>query len=245
MAAVGCCASAPQGREEERGFQALGSASLLFFSFSSSALELLSPGKSAFSFVLNLPTQLPASPLTLGSTAHSSHHLLSGSRDMGSGQLEPEGSCRKRRRKRKHRSTDRSPCAVADEVSSPPKKERIVSPEGLEDKDSRPLRKESISSQKDFIDKDSRPSKKKIVSSGDFMSVMGKEVADKGPSHGLVCQDMKSGPKQCVPEPSIELDREPTFLLKKKKKKKKKNRNKDRPLKKTEECSSGMLSSDR
>ncbi|XP_032932894.1 ubiquitin carboxyl-terminal hydrolase 36 isoform X2 [Catharus ustulatus] len=164
------------------------------------------------------------------------------SRDTGSGQLEPEGSCRKRRRKRKHRSTDRSPCAVADEVSSPPKKERIVSPEGLEDKDSRPLRKENIGSQKDFIDKDSRPSKKKIVSSGDFMSVMGKEVADQGPSHGLVCQDMKSEPKQHVPEPSIELGMEPTFLLKRKRKKKK-NRNKDRPLNKTEECSSGMLSS--
>ncbi|KAL2297865.1 hypothetical protein Nmel_016430 [Mimus melanotis] len=169
------------------------------------------------------------------------------SRDTGSGQLEPERSCRKRRRKRKHRSTDRSPCAVAvkdmDEVSSPPKKERIVSPEGFKDKDSRPPKKESTGSQKDSIDKDSRPPKKKIVSPGDFMSVIGKEVADKGPSHGPVCQDMESGPKQHVPEPSIDLAMEPTFSLKRKKKRKK-NRNKDRPLKKTEECSSGMLSSD-
>uniref|UniRef100_U3KCK7 Ubiquitin carboxyl-terminal hydrolase n=2 Tax=Ficedula albicollis TaxID=59894 RepID=U3KCK7_FICAL len=173
--------------------------------------------------------------------------LGTSSRETGSGQLEPEGSFRKKRRKRKHRSTDRSPCAVAgkdrDEVASPPKKERIVSPEGFKDKDSRPHKKESIGSQKDFIDKDSRPPRKKIVSPGDFMSVMGKEVADKGPSHGPDCQDMKSGPKQHVPEPSIDPDMEPTFPLRRKKKKKK-NRNKDRPLEKTEECSSGMLSSD-
>ncbi|XP_056361629.1 ubiquitin carboxyl-terminal hydrolase 36 isoform X2 [Oenanthe melanoleuca] len=170
------------------------------------------------------------------------------SRETGSGQLEPEGSFRKKRRKRKHRSTDRSPCAGAvkdmDEVSSPPKKERIVSPEGFKDKDSRPHKKESIGSQKDLIDKDSKPPKKKIISPGDFISVMGKEVADKGPSHGPVCQDMKSGPKQHVPEPSIDLGMEPTFPLRRKKKKKKKNKNKDRPLEKTEECSSGMLSSD-
>ncbi|XP_031984834.1 ubiquitin carboxyl-terminal hydrolase 36 isoform X2 [Corvus moneduloides] len=169
------------------------------------------------------------------------------SRDTGSGQVEPEGSFRKKRRKRKHRSTDRSPCAVAvkdmDEVSSPPKKERIVSPEGFKDKDSRPPKKESIGSQKDFIDKDSRSPRKKIVSPGDLMSFMGKEVADKGLSHGPVCQDMKSGPKQHTPELSIDLGMEPTFPLKRKKKKKK-NRSKDRPLKKTEECSSGMLSSD-
>lgn len=113
-----------------------------------------------------------------------------------------------------------------DEVSSPPKKERIVSPEGFKDKDSRPPRKESFGSQKDFL------------------SVTGKEVEDKGLSHGLICQDVKSGPKQQLPEPSIDLGAEPTFPLKRKKKKKK-NRNKDRPLKKTEECSSGMLSSDR
>lgn len=146
------------------------------------------------------------------------------------GQVEPEGSFKKKRRKRKHRSTDRSPCAVAvkdmDEVSSPPKKERIVSPEGFKDKDSRPPKKESIGSQKDFL------------------PVMGKEVEDKGLSHGLVCQDMKSGPKQHVPKPSIDPGTEPTFPLKRKKKKKK-NRSKDRPLKNTEECSSGMLSSDR
>lgn len=201
----------------------------LSFSLSSSALELRNPEKSAFSFVLNLPAQLPASLLTRGSTAHTSHHLLSGSRDTGSDQVEPEGSFKKKRRKRKHRSIDRSPCAVAvkdrDEVSSPPKKERIGSPEGFKDKDSRPPRKESIGSQKDL------------------MSFMGKEVADKGLSHGPVCQDMKSGPKQHVPEPGIDLGMEPTFLLKRKKKKK--NRSKDRPLKKTEECSSGMLSLDR
>lgn len=130
-----------------------------------------------------------------------------------------------------------------DEVSSPPKKERILSPEGCKDKDSGPPKKESIVSQ-DFIDKDSRPAEKKIVSPGDFMSVVGKDVADKGLSHGPVCQDRKSGPKQHMPEPSINLGMEPTFPLKRKKKKKK-NRSKDRPLKKTEECSSGMLSSDR
>ncbi|XP_063266029.1 ubiquitin carboxyl-terminal hydrolase 36 isoform X1 [Prinia subflava] len=151
------------------------------------------------------------------------------SRETGSGQVEPEGSFKKKRRKRKHRSTDRSPCAVAvkdmDEVSSPPKKERIVSAEGFKDKDSRPPMTESIGSQKDFL------------------SVMGKEVEDKGPSHGLVCQDMKSGPKQRIPETSISLGMEPTFPVKRRKKKKK-NRSKDWPLKKTEECSSGMLSSD-
>ncbi|XP_066056320.1 ubiquitin carboxyl-terminal hydrolase 36 isoform X2 [Chamaea fasciata] len=151
------------------------------------------------------------------------------SREMGSGQGEPEGSFKKKRRKRRHRSTDRSPYSVAvkdmDEVSSPPKKERIVSPEGFKDKDSRPPKKESIGSQKDFL------------------SATGREVEDKGLSHGLVCQDTKSGPKQHVPDPSIDLGTEPTFPLKKKKKKKK-NRSKDRPLKKTEECNSGMLSSD-
>ncbi|XP_058708588.1 ubiquitin carboxyl-terminal hydrolase 36 isoform X2 [Poecile atricapillus] len=169
------------------------------------------------------------------------------SRETGSGQVEPEGSFKKKRRKRKHRSTDRSPCAVAvkdmDEVSSPPKKERIVSPEGFKDKDSKPPIKESTGSQKDLIDKDSKPPRKKILSQGDFMSVVGKEVADNGLSHGLVCQDMKSGPKQHVPEPHIDLGMEPTFPLKRKKKKKK-NRSKDKPLKKTEECSSGTLSSD-
>ncbi|XP_039572053.1 ubiquitin carboxyl-terminal hydrolase 36 isoform X3 [Passer montanus] len=170
----------------------------------------------------------------------------SSSRDAGSGQEEPEGSFKKKRRKRKHRSTDRSPGAVAvkdvGEVSSPPKKERIVSPESFKDKDSRLPKKEGIAPQKDFIDKDSRPLKKKIASPGDFVSVMGKEVAHKGLSHGLVCQDMKSGPKQHVPEPSIGLGMEPASPLKRKKKKKK-NRSKDRPLK-IEECSSGMLSSD-
>ncbi|XP_059720521.1 ubiquitin carboxyl-terminal hydrolase 36 isoform X2 [Haemorhous mexicanus] len=168
------------------------------------------------------------------------------SRETGSGQEEPEGSFKKKRRKRKHRSTDWSSCAVAvkdkDEVSSPPKKERVVSAEDFKNKDSR-LPKESIASQKDFTDKDSRPPKKKIVSPGDLVSVMGKEVAHKGLSHGLVCQDMKSGPKQHVPEPSMGLGMEPASPLKRKKKKKK-NRSKDRPLKKTEECSSGMLSSD-
>ncbi|XP_050837303.1 ubiquitin carboxyl-terminal hydrolase 36 isoform X1 [Serinus canaria] len=166
------------------------------------------------------------------------------SRETGSGQQEPEGSFKKKRRKRKHRSTDWSSCAVAvkdkDEVSSPPKKERVVSAEDFKDKDSRLPKKESIASQKDFTDKDSRPPKKKIVSP---VSVMGKEVAHKGLSHGLVCQDMKSGPKQHVPEPSMGLGMEPASPLKRKKKKKK-NRSKDRPLKKTEECSSGMLSSD-
>ncbi|XP_064251517.1 ubiquitin carboxyl-terminal hydrolase 36 isoform X1 [Passer domesticus] len=215
-------------------------------SLSSSALDLPNPEKPAFSFVLNLPAQHPASLLTHGSTAHTSHHLLSGSRDAGSGQEEPEGSFKKKRRKRKHRSTDRSPGAVAvkdvGEVSSPPKKERIVSPESFKDKDSRLPKKEGIAPQKDFIDKDSRPLKKKIASPGDFVSVMGKEVAHKGLSHGLVCQDMKSGPKQHVPEPSIGLGMEPASPLKRKKKKKK-NRSKDRPLK-IEECSSGMLSSD-
>ncbi|XP_038012918.1 ubiquitin carboxyl-terminal hydrolase 36 isoform X2 [Motacilla alba alba] len=160
-------------------------------------------------------------------------------------QEEPEGSFKKKRRKRKHRSTDRSPCAVAvkdvDEVSSPPKKERIVAPEGFED--SRLPKKEGIASQKDFIDKDSRPPKKKIVSPGDFVSVMEKEVAHKGLSHGQVCQDMESGQKQHGPEPSIGLGMEPALPLKRKKKKKK-NRSKDRPLKQTEECSSGVLSSD-
>ncbi|KAM4890511.1 ubiquitin carboxyl-terminal hydrolase 36 [Sylvia borin] len=150
------------------------------------------------------------------------------SREMGSGQGEPEGSFKKKRRKRKYRSTDRSPYAVSvkdmDEVSSPPKKERIVSPEGFKDKDSRPPKKESIGSQKD-------------------LSATGKEVEDRGLSHGLLCQDVKSGPKQHVPEPSTDLGMEPTFPLKRKKKKKK-NRNKDRLLKKTEECSSEMLSSD-
>lgn len=111
-----------------------------------------------------------------------------------------------------------------DEVSSPPKKERIVSPEGFKDKDSRPPKKESTGFQKDS-------------------SVMGKEVEDKGLSHGLVCQDMRSGPKQHVPEPSIDRGMESALLLTRKKKKKK-NRSKDRPLKKTEECSSGMLSLD-
>ncbi|CAN8194067.1 unnamed protein product [Coccothraustes coccothraustes] len=216
-------------------------------SLSSSALDIANPEKSAFSFVLNLPAQHPASLLTRGCAAHTSHHLLSGSRETGSGQEEPEGSFRKKRRKRKHRSTDRSSCAVAvkdeDEVSSPPKKERVVSPEDFKDKDSRLPKKESSASQKDLTDKDSRPPKKKIVSPGDFVSVMGKEVAHKGLSHGLVCQDMKSGPKQHVPEPSMGLGLEPASPLKRKKKKKK-NRSKDRTLKKTEECSSGMLSSD-
>uniref|UniRef100_A0A8C3MFE3 ubiquitinyl hydrolase 1 n=1 Tax=Geospiza parvula TaxID=87175 RepID=A0A8C3MFE3_GEOPR len=171
---------------------------------------------------------------------------LGKSREAGSGQEEPEGSFKKRRRKRKHRSTDRSPCAVAvkevDEVSSPPKKERIVSPECCKDKDSR-LPKEGIASQKDFTDKDSRPLKKKMVSPGDFVSVLGKEGAHRGLSHGLACQDMKSGPKQHVPELSTGLGVEPASPLKRKKKKKK-NRSKDGPLKKTEECSSGVLSSD-
>ncbi|XP_068066065.1 ubiquitin carboxyl-terminal hydrolase 36 [Anomalospiza imberbis] len=215
-------------------------------SLSSSALELPNPEKSAFSFVLNLPAQHPASLLTHGSTAHTSHHLLCGSRETGSGPEEPEGAFKKKRRKRKHRSADRSPCAVAvkdvDEVSSPPKKERVISPEGFKDKDSRLPKRESTGSQKDFTDKDSRPPKKKIASPGDFVSVVGKEVADEGLGHGLVCQDMKSGPKQHVPEPSIGLGMEPTLPLKRKKKKKK-NRSKDRPLK-TEECSSGILSSD-
>nr|XP_030142933.3 ubiquitin carboxyl-terminal hydrolase 36 isoform X5 [Taeniopygia guttata] len=215
-------------------------------SLSSSALELPSPEKSAFSFVLNLPAQHPASLLTHGSTAHTSHHLLCSSRETGSGQEEPEGSFKKKRRKRKHRSADRNPCAVAvkgmDEVSSPPKKERVISPEVFKDKDSRLPKKESTDSQKDFIDEDTRPPKKKVASPGDFVSVMGKEVASEGLSHDLVCQDMKSGPKQHVPEPSTGLGMEPTSPLKRKKKKK--NRSKDRLLKKTEECSSGMLPSD-
>ncbi|RLV92085.1 hypothetical protein DV515_00013936 [Chloebia gouldiae] len=216
-------------------------------SLSSSALELPNPEKSAFSFVLNLPAQHPASLLTHGSTAHTSHHLLCSSRETGSGQEEPEGSFKKKRRKRKHHSADRSRCAVAvkdmDEVSSPPKKERVISPEVFKDKDSRLPKKESTGSQKDFIDKDTRLPKKKIASPGDFVSVMGKDVASEGLSHDLVCQDMKSGPKQHEPEPSIGLGVEPTLPLKRKKKKKK-NRSKDRLLKKTEECSSGMLPSD-
>lgn len=219
----------------------------LSFSLSSSALQLPNPEKSAFSFVLNLPAQHPASLLTHGSTAHTSHHLLCSSRETESGQEEPEGSFKKKRRKRKHRSADRNPCAVAvkgmDEVSSPPKKERVISPEISKDKDSRLPKKESTDSQ-DFIDKDTRPPKKKVASPGDFVSVMGKEVASEGLSHDLVCQDMKSGPKEHVPEPSTGLGMEPTLPLKRKKKKKK-NRSKERPLKKTEECSSGMLPSDR
>ncbi|XP_077643576.1 ubiquitin carboxyl-terminal hydrolase 36 [Lonchura striata] len=171
----------------------------------------------------------------------------SSSRETGSGQEEPEGSFKKKRRKRKHRSADRSPCAVAvkgmDEVSSPPKKERVISPEVFKGKDSRLPKKESTDPQKDFTDKDTRPPKKKVASPGDFVAVMGKEVASEGLSHDLVCQDMKSGPKQHVPEPSTGLGMEPTLPLKRKKKKKK-NRSKDRLLKKTEECSSGMLLSD-
>ncbi|KAL9833519.1 ubiquitin carboxyl-terminal hydrolase 36 [Geothlypis trichas] len=176
----------------------------------------------------------------------SSQHLLCGSRHTGSGQEGPEGSFKKKRRKRKHRSTDRSPCAEAGkdggEVSSPPKKERIVSPEGCKDKESRLPRKEGIASQ-NCIEKDSRPPKKKIVSPGDLVSVVGKEGAHKGVSHGLACQDTKSGPKQHEPEPSVGLGMEPASPFKRKKKKKK-NRSKDSPLKKTEECSSGVLSSD-
>ncbi|XP_071307528.1 ubiquitin carboxyl-terminal hydrolase 36 isoform X2 [Agelaius tricolor] len=191
----------------------------------------------------------PAQPQPSASTHPDSTPgpLGKSSRQTGSGQEEPEVSFKKKRRKRKHRSTDRSPCAVAvrdgDEVSSPPKKERIVSPEGCKDRESGLPRKEGIASQKDFIEKDSRPPKKKSVSPGDFVSVMGKEGAHKGLSHGLACQDMKSGPKQLVPEPSTGLGMEPASPLRRKKKKKK-NRSKDSPLKKTEECSSGMLSSD-
>nr|XP_054501101.1 ubiquitin carboxyl-terminal hydrolase 36 [Agelaius phoeniceus] len=191
----------------------------------------------------------PAQPQPSASTHPDSTPgpLGKSSRQTGSGQEEPEVSFKKKRRKRKHRSTDRSPCAVAvrdgDEGSSPPKKERIVSPEGCKDRESGLPRKEGIASQKDFIEKDSRPPKKKSVSPGDFVSVMGKEGAHKGLSHGLACQDMKSGPKQLVPEPSTGLGMEPASPLRRKKKKKK-NRSKDSPLKKTEECSSGMLSSD-
>uniref|UniRef100_A0A8C5IQE1 ubiquitinyl hydrolase 1 n=1 Tax=Junco hyemalis TaxID=40217 RepID=A0A8C5IQE1_JUNHY len=170
------------------------------------------------------------------------------SRDMGAGHEQPEGSFKRRRRKRKHRSTEQSPCAEAvkdgDEVSSPPKKERIVSPESCEDKESGLPKKEGTASQKDSADKDSRPPKKKIAAPGDLVSVVGKEGAHRGLCHGLACQDMKSGPTQRVPEPSTGLGMEPASPLKRKKKKKKKNRSKDSPLKKTEECSSGVLSSD-
>uniref|UniRef100_A0A8D2QID4 Ubiquitin carboxyl-terminal hydrolase n=1 Tax=Zonotrichia albicollis TaxID=44394 RepID=A0A8D2QID4_ZONAL len=220
----------------------------LSFSLSPSALDLPSPEKSAFSFMLTLPAQHPASLLTPGSAAHPSHLLLSGGRDTGAGHQQPEGSFKRRRRKRKHRSTEQSPCAEAvkdgDEVSSPPKKERIVSPEGCKDKESRLPKKEGTASQ-DSADKDSRPPKKKIAAPGDLVSVVGKEGAHEGLCHGLACQDMKSGPTQHVPEPSTGLAMEPASPLKRKKKKKKKNRSKDSPLKKTEECSSGVLSSDR
>ncbi|XP_051653283.1 ubiquitin carboxyl-terminal hydrolase 36 isoform X2 [Manacus candei] len=219
-------------------------------SLSSSALELPSPEKSSFSFMLSLDSRLPASPLTHGSTAHPSHHLPSSSREKGSSQLETEGSWKKKRRKRKHRSTDRNFCAVAvsdmDEVSRPSQKERFVSSEGFKNKDCRPPKKESIGSQKDFMDKDSRPLKKRrIVSLEGFISVVGKETEGEGPADGLGspgCQDMESGPKQHMPEPSIDLGIGQTFPLKRKKKKK--NRSKDRPLERTEERCSGLLSLD-
>lgn len=238
------CTSGEGGRE---GLQAFGSASfavpqpVLICSCPSQSWKVCLQPRAVLA--LSAPS-LPADP---GSSAHSSQHLLCGSRHTGSGQEGPEGSFKKKRRKRKHRSTDRSPCAEAGkdggEVSSPPKKERIVSPEGCKDKESRLPRKEGIASQ-NCIEKDSRPPKKKIVSPGDLVSVVGKEGAHKGVSHGLACQDTKSGPKQHEPEPSVGLGMEPASPFKRKKKKKK-NRSKDSPLKKTEECSSGVLSSDR
>lgn len=74
------CTSGEGGREGLPGFR---KPLFLSLSLSSSARELPNPEKSAFSFILNLPAQLPASLLAHGSTAHTSHHffLAAGRRD--------------------------------------------------------------------------------------------------------------------------------------------------------------------
>ncbi|XP_071430071.1 ubiquitin carboxyl-terminal hydrolase 36 isoform X1 [Pithys albifrons albifrons] len=218
-------------------------------SLSSSALELPSPEKSSFNFLPSLATRLPASPLPYGSAAHSSH-LPSTSMEKGSRQLEAESFWKKKHRKRKHCSTERNLCSLAvrdmDEISSPSKKETIVSSEGFKDKDFRPHKKESIGSLKDFMGRDSRPLKKRrIVSLEGFVFGVGKETAGKGPGDDLgvpACQDRESGPKQHVQESGVDLSMEPTFSLKRKKKKK--NRSKNMPLERTEDHCSQLLSLD-
>ncbi|XP_075025383.1 ubiquitin carboxyl-terminal hydrolase 36 isoform X3 [Calonectris borealis] len=99
---------------------------------SSSALKLPNPEKPAFSFILNSALQLPASPLTNGSTAHPSHHLPPRSGEKEPSQVTPGFS--KKKQRKQHHGADSSPHAPAvkgtDEVSSPPRKKKNLVQEG-------------------------------------------------------------------------------------------------------------------
>ncbi|XP_062447814.1 ubiquitin carboxyl-terminal hydrolase 36 [Rhea pennata] len=98
---------------------------------SSSALKLPNPEKPAFSFVLSSAPQLPATPLTNGSTPCSSHHLSPYSREKTPSQVMP-GFSKKKQRKQQYEA-ERSPCAAAvngkDELCSPPKKRKHLAQE--------------------------------------------------------------------------------------------------------------------
>ncbi|NXS66687.1 UBP42 hydrolase, partial [Pandion haliaetus] len=88
----------------------------------------------------------------------------------------------------------------------------------------------------------SPPTKEKKLTQEGSVSLVGKEVAGKGPSGdqgGLGSWDLESRPKPQVSDPSTSLDKDSIYLFKKKKKKKKKRR-----MEETEEYCSGVLSLD-
>ncbi|NXK47524.1 UBP36 hydrolase, partial [Chauna torquata] len=186
MVPVGCCACVPRvGRE--RGAPApdlaFRSRQPLFLSFrlSSSALKLPNPAKPAFSFTPSSAPQLPASPLTNGSTAHPSHHRPACSGEHGPGHVNTASS--KKKQRNQHPEAGSSLCALAvngkDEVSSPPRKRRNLAREGS-------------------------------------VSPVGKGAA--GADAGAGREELRSRPKQQVPDPSCFPGMEPVSPPRKRKK---------------------------